>query len=102
MNFSVQSLYNWYRNLIRNPKYRWWVILGTLAYLFSPIDLVPDFFPFVGQIDDVAVLGLLIAEVSQLLTERLKARQDDVESASHAQDTAATNQTVEVDATSVK
>ncbi|MFM2065069.1 MAG: hypothetical protein RLZZ507_4740, partial [Cyanobacteriota bacterium] len=25
MSFSIQSLYTWYRNVLRNPKYRWWV-----------------------------------------------------------------------------
>ena len=47
MNFSIQSVYNWYRETLRNPKYRWWIILGTLAYLVSPIDIAPDFLPVV-------------------------------------------------------
>lgn len=73
MNFS-QSIYNWYRNTIRNPKYRWWIILGTLAYLFSPIDIAPDFIPVIGWIDDGILLTLLLAEVSQMMSARLKAR----------------------------
>ncbi len=60
-------IFRWYRRLIRNPKYRLWVILGTLAYLISPIDISPDLFPLIGQIDDVALLTLLISEVSALL-----------------------------------
>lgn len=55
MNFSIQGLYNWYRGLLRNPKYRWWVILGTILYIVSPIDIAPDFLPVVGQIDDFLV-----------------------------------------------
>lgn len=74
MNFSAKSIYTWYRNLIRNPKYRWWVILGTLAYLVSPIDVAPDFLPIIGQIDDIAILTLLVSEVSQMLGERIKSR----------------------------
>jgi uncharacterized membrane protein YkvA (DUF1232 family) len=40
----------------------WWVrvivVLG-IAYLLSPIDLIPDFLPIIGQLDDVAlVVGL--------------------------------------------
>jgi uncharacterized membrane protein YkvA (DUF1232 family) len=77
MNFSIQSLYNWYRSTIRNPKYRWWLILGTVAYLFSPIDIAPDFIPFIGQIDDAVLLTLLVSEVTQLLTARLKSREQD-------------------------
>lgn len=31
------------------------LIGGIIAYLASPIDILPDFIPFVGQIDDVAI-----------------------------------------------
>src|SRR6478672_2221421 len=77
MNFSIQSVYNWYRETIRNPKYRWWLILGSLVYLFSPIDIAPDFIPIVGWIDDGIILTLLVSEVSQMLAGRLKARNDE-------------------------
>jgi uncharacterized membrane protein YkvA (DUF1232 family) len=72
MKFSAQSLYDWYRATIRNPKYRWWIILGTVAYLVSPIDIAPDFLPIIGQIDDVAIVALLVSELSQLLIDRVK------------------------------
>jgi uncharacterized membrane protein YkvA (DUF1232 family) len=75
---AVQSLYNWYRNTIRNPKYRWWLILGTFLYLFSPIDVAPDFIPIIGQIDDVVLMTLLVSEVSQMLIDRVKTKQDHV------------------------
>ncbi len=74
-NFSIQSIYNWYRNSIRNPKYRWWLILGTLVYIVSPIDIAPDFIPIVGQIDDIVILTLLVSEVSQWLIDSVKSRQ---------------------------
>ena len=76
MNFSLSSLYNWYRNAIRNPKYRWWVMLGTVIYLVSPIDFLPDIFPIVGQIDDVMLAGLLFTELSQMAIAKLQARQE--------------------------
>lgn len=98
-NFSIQSLYNWYRNTIRNPKYRWWMILGTLLYVFSPFDIAPDFIPIIGQIDDVVVLTLLVSEVSQLLIDKAKARQGVTSSATVENPT--TEKTVEVDAVSV-
>ena len=68
--FSLESLYNWYRNLVANPKYRWWVVGGTLLYVLSPIDLLPDVFPIIGQIDDAVVITLLATELSALLKER--------------------------------
>jgi len=74
MSFSAKSIYNWYRSALRNPKYRWWLILGTLAYLISPIDFAPDFLPIIGQLDDLTVLTLLVSEVTQLLSERIQSR----------------------------
>lgn len=79
MKFSIESLYNWYRKTLRHPQYRWWLILGTLLYVLSPIDISPDFFPIAGQIDDVALVTLLFAELSQMLVERFKSRQGEGE-----------------------
>ncbi|WP_448574178.1 YkvA family protein [Trichothermofontia sp.] len=74
MRFSIQSIYKWYRGLIRNPKYRGWVILATIAYLILPFDISPDIFPIVGQLDDVIIATLLVTEVSQLAVDWVKGR----------------------------
>ena len=74
MNSYITALHTWYRNTLSNPKYRWWIILGTVAYLFSPFDISPDFFPIVGQIDDVAIVSLLVAELSQLALKYVRDR----------------------------
>ncbi len=71
--FSLESVYNWYRKLIANPKYRWWVVAGTLVYVLSPIDIAPDVIPFIGQIDDAVVITLLVTEVASLLRNRAAA-----------------------------
>jgi uncharacterized membrane protein YkvA (DUF1232 family) len=73
MNFS-DAISNWYKTTLRNPKYRWWIIAGSVLYLISPLDISPDFLPVIGWIDDGLIATLLVAEVSQLLTERLKAK----------------------------
>lgn len=39
----------------RTPKQAKWLGLGVLAYLASPIDLIPDFIPVLGQLDDLIV-----------------------------------------------
>lgn len=97
-NFSIQSIYTWYRNTIRNPKYRWWMILGTALYLVSPINMAYEFIPVIGQLDDVVLLTLLVSEVSQLLIDGVKARQGE-KVVDHTVD--ATEKTVDVDAVSV-
>jgi uncharacterized membrane protein YkvA (DUF1232 family) len=37
------------------------LLAGGLAYLAMPIDLVPDFIPVAGWLDDAAVLGWIFA-----------------------------------------
>ncbi|MBE9042858.1 DUF1232 domain-containing protein [Pleurocapsales cyanobacterium LEGE 10410] len=98
MNFSPSSLYKWYRNAIRHPKYRWWVILGTAIYLISPIDIAPDFIPIAGQIDDVVLAGLLFTELSQMVMAKLQARQ---ETKNNTAAETPGNETVDVDAETV-
>ena len=35
-------------------------IIGTLLYVLSPVDLIPDLIPVVGFLDDAAVLALCV------------------------------------------
>lgn len=70
----MSSFYNWYRNLLRHPKYRWLIIAASLIYLLSPLDISPDLVPILGQLDDVTVMVILASELTQLLVERVKSR----------------------------
>ncbi len=98
MNFSIQSVYNWYRDLLRNPKYRWWVIVGSVAYIVSPIDISPDVFPIVGWIDDGLVISLLVAEVSQIVKEKLQEKSvRGTETATNASEASVDVKAVQVD-----
>jgi uncharacterized membrane protein YkvA (DUF1232 family) len=44
----------------RIPRARRAVLFIVLGYLALPIDLVPDFLPGIGQLDDAVVLGLAL------------------------------------------
>ena len=44
----------------RVPRSRKWALGVLLAYLAIPIDLVPDFLPVVGQLDDAILVGLVL------------------------------------------
>ena len=98
MTFPLESLYNWYRDIVANPKYRWWVIGGTLLYVLSPIDIIPDVFPIIGQIDDAVVITLLATELASLLKDRnanMKQKRSDQAAANQAA------QSVDVDAVEI-
>lgn len=84
MNNAIGSFYNWYKATLRNTKYRWLLVLGTIIYLVSPIDIAPDFLPIIGWIDDGLLATLLVTELSQLALEHLNKRKQS--SASTAND----------------
>ena len=41
----------------RTPWYAKVIAVLTVAYVISPIDLIPDFIPFIGHLDDLIVLA---------------------------------------------
>ena len=59
------------------------VIILTVAYALSPIDLIPDFIPVLGYLDDLIILPLLISLSLKLIpveimnTSREKAESND-------------------------
>lgn len=57
--FITQLRLTW--RLIRDPRVPLWtkiIPFITLGYILSPIDIIPDLLPIIGQIDD---LGILLA-----------------------------------------
>jgi uncharacterized membrane protein YkvA (DUF1232 family) len=44
----------------RVPRRRKLLLAGLIGYLALPFDLVPDFIPVAGQLDDVLVVGLVL------------------------------------------
>ncbi len=73
----IESFYSWYRNALRHPKWRWAIILGTAFYLVSPIDISPDFIPFIGWLDDGLLATLLVTELSSLMMGYLSGRKEE-------------------------
>jgi uncharacterized membrane protein YkvA (DUF1232 family) len=54
----------------RDPRVPWYakaVALAVGAYAFSPIDLIPDFIPVVGFLDDLIIVPLGIALVVRMI-----------------------------------
>jgi uncharacterized membrane protein YkvA (DUF1232 family) len=47
----------------RVPRRRKLLLLGLVGYLGLPFDLVPDFIPVAGQLDDAIVVALVLRHV---------------------------------------
>ncbi len=73
----IQLAYRSYRNALRNPKYRWWIIGGTLLWLVNPINAVP----ILGEIDDAVVVTIFATEISQIALEGIKNKKQQKEAA---------------------
>lgn len=55
-------------------KWNMSVIVGTIVYVISPLDAVPDIIPVLGWLDDVAIVSYALTKL-QKETERYKKEQ---------------------------
>ncbi|MDK4791780.1 MAG: DUF1232 domain-containing protein [Acinetobacter sp.] len=80
----VQSLKEWAKRLrkqiimlwfaSRHPQMPWLpkvIAVVAVAYAFSPIDLIPDFIPILGFVDDAIILPILISLALRFTPEQV-------------------------------
>ena len=80
--FVTRELYALYL-ACKDPRVPWYAKLlavGVAAYAFSPIDLIPDFIPVLGYLDDLILVPLGIYLVLKLIPDEVmsECRQDDI------------------------
>ena len=57
------------------PRTERWLLIGLFAWLASPIDLLPEFLPGIGPLDDIVVSALVLRFVARRLgRDYLRAR----------------------------
>ncbi|MBL8149291.1 MAG: DUF1232 domain-containing protein [Blastocatellia bacterium] len=39
------------------------ILVATIVYVLTPIDLIPDFVPFLGQVDDIYAVAIAIIRI---------------------------------------
>lgn len=55
---------------VRDPRVPWYakaLAASIVAYAFSPIDLIPDFIPVLGYLDDLVLIPLGVLLVRRLI-----------------------------------
>jgi len=60
----------------RDPRTPWYaklIVAGIVAYAFSPIDLIPDFVPVFGYLDDLILIPMGIALAIKLVPDSVLA-----------------------------
>ena len=60
----------------KHPKVPWYakaLAACVVAYAFSPIDLIPDFIPIIGYLDDIIIVPLGIAIVVRMISPEVLA-----------------------------
>ena len=57
----------------RTPWYVKLMVIMTLAYIVSPIDLIPDFIPVIGLLDEIIIIPVIYFLVMKLVPEEVKA-----------------------------
>jgi len=62
----------WNKKYIDVPWKTIAAIVGALIYFISPVDVIPDFIPVVGYLDDAAVIGFALKMIEKDLSEYRK------------------------------
>lgn len=60
---SIRTEIGVYRRVLqhpRTPRLSRWLLGFALLYLVSPIDLIPDWLPVLGQLDDLVFVPYLV------------------------------------------
>jgi uncharacterized membrane protein YkvA (DUF1232 family) len=55
----------------RTPCYAKLLVAGIVAYAFSPVDLIPDFVPVLGYLDDLILMPIGVALAIKLVPHRV-------------------------------
>jgi uncharacterized membrane protein YkvA (DUF1232 family) len=72
---TIKTEIKYYQLLLGHPKtprIAKWLLGAALAYTLSPIDLIPDFIPLLGQLDDLVIVTSLVQMAIRVIPQELK------------------------------
>jgi uncharacterized membrane protein YkvA (DUF1232 family) len=47
------------------------ILVGTIIYVISPLDFIPDFIPFIGQVDDIYLVAIALLRLINRTSEEV-------------------------------
>jgi len=71
--YGIFLLYYAYKNS-NTPSWAKNIILGSLGYVLSPIDAIPDLTPFLGMTDDIGVLSFGITSIACYIDKEVRTK----------------------------
>jgi uncharacterized membrane protein YkvA (DUF1232 family) len=60
----------------RDPRTPWYaklIVAGCVAYALSPVDLIPDFIPVIGLVDDLILIPIALALAIRFIPDEVLA-----------------------------
>lgn len=71
---SVRKEINVYRQVMKDPRTPLpakLILALAIGYLLLPIDLIPDFIPVFGQLDDIIIVPVILYIAIKLIPENI-------------------------------
>ncbi len=70
LNSAITALYSMRKDK-RVPRKAKILISIAVGYILSPVDLIPDFIPFLGQLDDILIVPTLVSMALKSIPKEL-------------------------------